>query len=68
MSTQRENILSVATKLFYEQGYNNTYFYQIAEALNITKSLISYHFKTKSQLAKEVNEKFSVENKNTIAF
>ncbi|KNZ43565.1 TetR/AcrR family transcriptional regulator [Acetobacterium bakii] len=68
MSSQRENILAIATKLFYDQGYNNTYFYQISEALNITKSLISYHFTTKSQLAKEVIEKFSVQNKNRIAF
>lgn len=68
MSTQRENILSVATKLFYDQGYNNTYFYQTAEALDIAKSLISYHFKTKSLLAKEVTENFSVKNKNTISF
>ncbi|WP_414151065.1 TetR/AcrR family transcriptional regulator [Acetobacterium carbinolicum] len=68
MSTQRENILSTATQLFYEHGYDDSYFYQIAEALNITKSLISYHFKTKSLLAKEVTENFSVNNKNSISF
>ena len=68
MSTQRENILTTATQLFYEHGYDDTYFYQIAEVLNITKSLISYHFKTKSSLAKEVTETFSVRNKNIISF
>lgn len=67
MSTQRENILTTATQLFYEHGYDDTYFYQIAEVLNITKSLISYHFKTKSSLAKEVTETFSVRNKNIIS-
>ena len=68
MTNQRENILSMATELFYEQGYNNTFFYQIADALNITKPLISYYFKSKSLLAKEVSDKFTIGNKNTIAF
>jgi len=68
MANQRENILSTATELFYEQGYNNTYFYQIADALDVTKPLISYYFKSKSLLAKEVTDTFTIENKNTIAF
>lgn len=67
MANQRENILTVATQLFYEQGYDNTYFYQIADHLNITKPLISYYFKSKSHLAREVSERYTLCNKNNIA-
>jgi AcrR family transcriptional regulator len=68
MATQRENILTTATQLFYEQGYDKTSFQELADLLDITKSLISYHFKSKSLLAKAVTERYSVNNKNAIAF
>jgi len=67
MKNQKENILFAATKLFYEQGYKNTYLDQIADVCEITKPLISYHFKSKSNLAREVIENYIVENKNRVA-
>jgi AcrR family transcriptional regulator len=67
MANQQENILAVATELFYDQGYDKTYFYQIAERLGITKPLISYYFKSKSHLAKKVSENYTSQCKNNIA-
>lgn len=67
-NTQRENILIAATKLFYEQGYKNTYLEQIADICEITKPLISYHFNSKAALAREVAEAYNAENKNRISF
>lgn len=67
MKNQKENILNTATKLFYEQGYKATYLDQIADVCEITKPLITYYFKSKSNLAREVTEKFLVEHKNKVA-
>lgn len=67
MKNQKENILLAATKLFYEQGYKATYLDQIADVCEITKPLITYYFKSKSNLAREVTEKFLVEHKNKVA-
>lgn len=65
---QKENIILAATRLFYEQGYKSTYMDQIADLCEITKPLITYHFKTKSNLARVVTEKFLTEHKNRVAF
>lgn len=67
MKNQKENILETATQLFYEQGYKNTYLDQIAEICDITKPLISYHFKSKSNLAREVSDASLFDFKNKIA-
>ncbi|OXS26839.1 MAG: hypothetical protein BI182_03800 [Acetobacterium sp. MES1] len=67
MKNQKENILQTATKLFYEQGYTATYLDQIADICKITKPLITYYFKSKSNLAREVTEKFLIEHKNNVA-
>ena len=66
--SNKNKIIEVATKYFYEQGYTNTFFEQIAEACNISSPLISYHFNRKSALAKAVSDKYTGENKNRIAF
>ncbi|MFZ7131812.1 MAG: TetR/AcrR family transcriptional regulator [Eubacteriales bacterium] len=63
----KNNIINAATLLFYEKGYKNTYFDEIAASCGITKPLISYYFKRKSTLAKVVHEKVTNENKNFIA-
>jgi AcrR family transcriptional regulator len=68
MNNQKENILQVASQLFYEQGYKKTYLDQIAEICEITKPLISYYFKSKSSLARAVSDAFLFELKNKIAF
>ena len=49
-TTRRDEIISVATRFFYEKGLKNTYFEMIANELNITAPLISYHFKSKDNL------------------
>ena len=40
--TPKSKILEVATKLFYDHGYNDTYLEHVAELCGITKPLISY--------------------------
>lgn len=47
-------ILESASRFFYQYGYDNTNFEQIAEDCGITKPLITYHFGKKSTLAGEV--------------
>lgn len=67
MKNQKEIILETATQLFYEQGYKKTYLDQIAKICNITKPLISYHFNSKSNLARVVNDTCLFDFKNKIA-
>ncbi|MEV0578600.1 helix-turn-helix domain-containing protein [Streptomyces sp. NPDC050392] len=43
----REHIKRTALDLFVERGYDGTSLRQIAEALNVTKAAVYYHFKTK---------------------
>ncbi|QSX09458.1 helix-turn-helix transcriptional regulator [Alkalibacter rhizosphaerae] len=66
--TPKSKILEVATKLFYDHGYNDTYLEHVAELCGITKPLISYHYGSKVDLARVVAETYAKENKNVIAF
>ncbi|MBI4857484.1 MAG: TetR/AcrR family transcriptional regulator [Acetobacterium woodii] len=68
MNNQKEQILQVASQLFYEQGYKKTYLDQIAEICEITKPLISYYYKSKSSLARAVSDTFLFDLKNNVAF
>ena len=52
----RTQIFETAVRLFYDRGYESTTFESIAAELGISKSLITYHFKTKLHLAFEVFE------------
>lgn len=67
MNNQKEQILQVASQLFYEQGYKKTYLDQIAAICEITKPLISYYYKSKSSLARAVSDSFLFELKNKVA-
>ena len=67
MKSQKENILQVASRLFYEQGYKKTYLDQIAEICEITKPLISYYFKSKSSLGRSVGDAFLFDLKNKVS-
>ncbi len=66
MATYRTNpavkiaILEEARKLFYNNGYNETSIDQIAKALDISKGLISYHYKTKFDLANAVYDEYRI--------
>ncbi len=62
----REKILSKAIELFNEQGIPSTSPNQIASALNISTGNLTYHFKTKAILIKEVYEKIDAETRDFI--
>lgn len=67
-SHQGKEILESATKLFYENGYNDTHLDYVADACGITKQLISYYYGSKAELAIAVDDNYSILNKNTINF
>lgn len=52
--TTREQIVSSADKLFYEQGYEHTSFSAIANAVKISRGNFYYHFKTKDEILSAV--------------
>lgn len=52
----RENIQSVALRLFAEQGYESTSMRQIAEELGFTKAALYYHFKSKEDIVRALLE------------
>lgn len=49
-STTREQIVAAADELFYRQGYENTSFADIAEAVQISRGNFYYHFRTKDEI------------------
>ena len=54
--TIRQRIIDAADRLFYHQGYDNTSFSDIAEAVNISRGNFYYHFKTKDDILNAVIE------------
>ena len=54
----REQILATALDLFLAQGYEATSLRAIAEALDITKAALYYHFPAKEQLVVELTRPF----------
>ncbi len=53
MST-REKIINISDKFFYEKGFENTSFADIAANLNISRGNFYHHFKTKDEILDEV--------------
>lgn len=51
---KREQIIEIATKLFSERGYENTALSLVCEKANVSKGLISHHFKSKDGLLREI--------------
>jgi AcrR family transcriptional regulator len=47
---RREEILKVATDVFYERGFDNGALRDIAKILNITQAALYYHFKEKDEI------------------
>lgn len=74
-SSMREKILLESTRLFVERGYDGVSIREIAEACNITKAALYYHFLDKEQLLIEILEaglavfqqliRHAVQNSNT---
>ncbi len=62
----KEKILSKAVELFNDKGISSTSPNQIAAALNISTGNLTYHFKTKAILVKEVYEKMHAESQDFI--
>lgn len=50
----RERIVNAADQLFYERGFENARFAQLAETVDISVGNINYHFKTKDSLLQAV--------------
>jgi AcrR family transcriptional regulator len=70
ISTTRSKILDVSTSLFASKGFDATGIDEIARAVGITKSVIYYHFKNKSEILDTIIKEFieeSMELKRTRA-
>ncbi|NIC06574.1 TetR/AcrR family transcriptional regulator [Billgrantia bachuensis] len=53
-NSTREQIITAADDLFYRQGFEQTSFANIAEAVGISRGNFYYHFKTKDEILKTV--------------
>lgn len=51
---KREHLIEIATHLFSKRGYENTPLSVICEQANVSKGLISHHFKSKNGLLREI--------------
>ncbi len=52
----RQRIVAAADQLFYQQGYENTSFSDIADTVGISRGNFYYHFKTKDEILSAVIE------------
>ncbi len=56
MKSKREEIINTADQLFYENGYENTSFADIAAVVKISRGNFYHHFKTKDEILNAVIE------------
>lgn len=54
---KKEQLIEIATKLFSERGFENTPLSAVCEKANVSKGLISHHFKSKNGLLREIFKK-----------
>lgn len=59
----QETILSAARQLFYEKGFKDTHYKDIAESSGCATGLIHYHFKKKRNIAGIIYSQMFSENK-----
>lgn len=52
--TTRDQIIDAADRLFYQQGFEQTSFADIADAVQISRGNFYYHFKTKDEILEAV--------------
>lgn len=57
----KDQIISVATELFMNQGYKATSTRDIAKILNVTQPAIYHHYKNKEEIYAEVLKRFALE-------
>jgi AcrR family transcriptional regulator len=50
----REGIVATALRLFAERGYAGTSLQQIADEMGLTKAAVYYHYRTKSDILREI--------------
>ena len=55
----KQNIFDTAKSLFYEKGYYNTSIGNISEIANVNRSLVSYYFESKGNLALQIVNQFN---------
>ncbi len=60
----KKRIFEKCKELFYENGFDDTSFQDISEALNINKGLLPYHFGTKNNIAREILDEFINNQRN----
>jgi AcrR family transcriptional regulator len=51
---KRTELIEIATRLFSERGFENTPLSVVCETANVSKGLISHHFKSKNGLLREI--------------
>lgn len=56
---RREEILQVATDLFFERGFENGSLRDIAKVLNFTQAAIYYHFTSKDEIFFSILDRFT---------
>jgi len=56
-NTTRSTIVTVADRLFYEQGFEHTSFADVATEVGISRGNFYYHFKAKDQILEAVMER-----------
>ncbi len=62
----KEKIIIKAVELFHEKGLSTVSINQIAAALNISTGNLTYHFKTKAILIKEIYAKMDADSQDFI--
>jgi AcrR family transcriptional regulator len=64
---RREQLLSVAVRVFAERGYHSTSMNDVAEAAGVTKPVLYQHFASKRELYKELLGEIGGQLRDTIA-
>ena len=62
----REKIINIADKFFYENGFENTSFADIAASLNISRGNFYHHFKTKDEILDAVIKQRLINTKSMV--
>lgn len=64
---RREQLLTIAVRVFAENGYHNTSMNDVADAAGVTKPVLYQHFASKRALYRELLAEIGAELRDTIA-